>query len=301
MPFVVSVPKNPSGRRLYDEVWTLAAGLVKHNSKLNKPTHRWWERRDWEKNIGAQSVFKPFVLKTVKMNGLNCSKCHWMVGCSGCMVQPYDAPLFLEDFGEDSTLVVEWHSETLQEHYNSMASEVVEHSSVNLELDDASIVNYTSLDDCLAKFHKPEVLENEMRCNKCNDLTAHIKKLEVYRPPPVLVITLKRFRQVGTIWRKVQTSVDFPVRNLDLSPFVTDLEFLNQQGIETKYNLHGLVNHFGTLSYGHYTSFVVNPFDKKWYNYDDKKCIPISEQHLSKESAYILFYVRKDIQYQPLE
>lgn len=85
------------------------------------------------------------------------------------------------------------------------------------------------------------------------------------------------------------------MRNLDISAFVTDLEFLSQQGIDTKYNLHGVVNHFGTLSYGHYTSMVVNPFDKKWYQYDDNKCSSMPESGLNKESAYILFYVRKDI------
>lgn len=73
MPFLLQVPKHPSGRRLYDEVWTLASSMLKHTTKMNKPTHRWWERKDWEDNINQQNVFKPFILKTVKMNGLNCS------------------------------------------------------------------------------------------------------------------------------------------------------------------------------------------------------------------------------------
>jgi ubiquitin C-terminal hydrolase len=94
----------------------------------------------------------------------------------------------LEDLGSNFTIVIEWHSDTLTESYNPMVSEVVEHSSVGLEIEDASIINYTSLEDCLSKFHKPETLENEMRCNKCNDLTSHIKKLEIFRPPPVLII-----------------------------------------------------------------------------------------------------------------
>lgn len=34
MPFILKVPAYPSGRRLYDEVWTIASNLVKHNSKL---------------------------------------------------------------------------------------------------------------------------------------------------------------------------------------------------------------------------------------------------------------------------
>jgi ubiquitin C-terminal hydrolase len=102
------------------------------------------------------------------------------------------------------TVVIEWHSETLSTDYNQLASEVVDHSSVKQEhLEDASFVNYTSLDDCLVKFHKPEALKNELRCVKCNDVTHHLKKLDVFRPPPILFITLKRFRQVGTHWKKV--------------------------------------------------------------------------------------------------
>ena len=57
-----------------------------------------------------------------------------------------------------------------------------------------------------------------------------------------------------------------------------------------------MVNHFGTLSYGHYTSYCINQFNKKWYLYDDNQCFPISdESKLVKEAAYILFYVRKDV------
>lgn len=108
------------------------------------------------------------------------------------MIEPSDILIFINN--KDYTVVIEWHSDSLTTDYNSIASEVVDHSSVRADLDDANFVNYTSLDDCLIKFHKPEVLENEMRCVKCNDLTPHIKKLEVSRPPPMLVITLKRFR-----------------------------------------------------------------------------------------------------------
>lgn len=44
-----------------------------------------------------------------------------------------------------------------------------------------------------------------MKCDKCKKNTQHSKKLEMFRPPPVLIIQLKRFRQVGAHWRKVQT------------------------------------------------------------------------------------------------
>lgn len=41
--------------------------------------------------------------------------------------------------------------------------------------------------------------------------------------------------------------------------------------METKYDLHGYVNHYGGMQYGHYTSCVKNPFDEHWYKYDDAR------------------------------
>lgn len=46
------------------------------------------------------------------------------------------------------------------------------------------------------------------------------------------------------------------------------------------------------MTYGHYTSVVRNPFDRKWYRYDDNLREEVAEEDLSKENAYILFYVR---------
>ena len=213
------------------------------------------------------------------------------------MIEPCDPPLFIDDISQTVALALDWHSITLTDNYNPQVSEVIEHASVNQDNEANSIAaqNYTSLDDCLTKFHKPELLENEMRCKKCSDLTPHIKRLEIFIPPPVLIIQLKRFRQTGVVWRKIQTSVDFPVRNLDTSAFVTDLRLLKDMGIESKYNLHGTINHYGSMSAGHYTSCARNPFDKKWYLYDDHACHEITDSSIEKESAYILFYIRQDV------
>ena len=272
-PFVLTLTSNPSGRRIYDEVWTFASKLVKSNSKLHRPIQRWWERKDWVKCIEKGAICKPFIIKTVTLNGFNCSKCHWTLRCSGCIIEPTDPPMFVDNLFETLALAVDWHFGTLTENYNPQVSEVIEHSSVSQEQEDSvTALNYTNLDDCLTKFHKTELLENEMRCKKCADLTPHLKKLEIFMPPPVMIIQLKRFKQIGVNWRKVQTRVDFPLRNLDVSPFVTDIKLWQEMGIESKYNLHGTINHYGSISAGHYTCQVKNPFDKKWYLYDDNEC-----------------------------
>ena len=95
--------------------------------------------------------------------------------------------------------------------------------------------------------------------------------------------------------RKLQTMVDFPIVNMDMCQFVEDFEFLSKLDISCQYDLSGIINHYGSLTFGHYTSFTKNPYDHQWYKYDDQNRIPIREESIAKENAYILFYVRKDI------
>lgn len=91
--------------------------------------------------------------------------------------------------------------------------------------------------------------------------------------------------------------VDFPVRNFNATSFCSDAKFLKETlEIEPLYDLHGIVNHYGTLGFGHYVSFVKNHFEGKWYRYDDLSRDEVQEDHIHKESAYLLFYVRKDLE-----
>ena len=82
-----------------------------------------------------------------------------------------------------------------------------------------------------------------------------------------------------------------------MTAFTTDSRFIIEElKIDPSYNLHGVVNHYGTLGFGHYVSYTRNPFDNKWYNYDDRYREEVSEETINKESAYLLFYIRKDIE-----
>lgn len=95
----------------------------------------------------------------------------------------------------------------------------------------------------------------------------------------------------------MQTLVDFPIRNLDLTTFMSDAKFIKAtMDVEPTYNLQGIVSHYGTLGFGHYVSFLKNNFDSKWYRYDDTTREEVKEDQIHKESAYLLFYVRKDIE-----
>lgn len=144
-------------------------------------------------------------------------------------------------------------------------------------------------------YHDVEKLPDQVYCGECKEHRLQQKSFEIFRPPPILTIQLKRFKRIGTAWRKLQTMVEFPLNNLDLSNFMQDHQFLKANDISTQYDLCGVINHYGSLTYGHYVSNVKNPYNHRWYKYDDHYRHEIQESQISKESAYILFYIRKDI------
>jgi len=95
----------------------------------------------------------------------------------------------VEDMVKKSFLVIEWNTKILSEGYNNVANEVVEHASTRKKANEVfDQANYTTLDDCLAKFHKSEQLDNEVNCEKCESAQIHLKSLSISIPPPVMVI-----------------------------------------------------------------------------------------------------------------
>eukprot|EP00619_Florenciella_sp_RCC1007_P020039 CAMPEP_0205946996 /NCGR_PEP_ID=MMETSP1325-20131115/69337_1 /ASSEMBLY_ACC=CAM_ASM_000708 /TAXON_ID=236786 /ORGANISM="Florenciella sp., Strain RCC1007" /LENGTH=151 /DNA_ID=CAMNT_0053318093 /DNA_START=461 /DNA_END=916 /DNA_ORIENTATION=- len=61
------------------------------------------------------------------------------------------------------------------------------------------------------------------------------------------------------------------------------------------YELYGVVNHLGTMSAGHYVSSIRTRSDGKWHIFNDNILSETSEKDLVNDTAYILWYVRKDM------
>jgi len=83
----------------------------------------------------------------------------------------------------------------------------------------------------LEEFKTSEMLDedNKWFCSKCKEHVQATKQLEIYRTPPVLVVSLKRFKggkQKFSMYGggggggKLSTLVDFPLEGLDITPFV---------------------------------------------------------------------------------
>lgn len=94
-----------------------------------------------------------------------------------------------------------------------------------------------SLQDCLLKNFNKEILNN-IYCEHCKKNTNTDKKLKIIEWPRVLIFIIYRYSIKG----KIITEFNY-TRNIELS--------INNN--ISKYNLCGIINHYGTDVSGHYT------------------------------------------------
>ncbi|KAL4606707.1 hypothetical protein ACB092_09G122800 [Castanea dentata] len=146
-----------------------------------------------------------------------------------------------------------------------------------------------SLYKCLEAFLKEEPLgpEDMWYCPSCKKPRQAIKKLDLWRLPEILVIHLKRFSYNRLFKNKLETFVDFPVDDLNFSTYIAHK---NSQ-FSNRYILYAISNHYGGLGGGHYTASI-NLGYGMWYEFDDEKVNPVSEDRIKTSAAYVLFYRR---------
>lgn len=84
--------------------------------------------------------------------------------------------------------------------------------------------------------------------------------------------------------QKLQTNVDFPLENLDLTQYV-----IGPKQRLKKYNLFAVSNHYGGLR-GYYTAFCKNAIKQQCYKFEDKDVSDISTSSVKSSAACILFY-----------
>jgi len=61
------------------------------------------------------------------------------------------------------------------------------------------------------------------------------------------------------------------------------------------YDLYGVVHHQGALSGGHYVASLKSEIDGQWRLYNDATILEIHNHDVVDPSAYILFYIRRDV------
>ena len=147
----------------------------------------------------------------------------------------------------------------------------------------------TNIYDCFNLFVKPDTLEGENAWyNENTKEKEDVKKNVVFwNFPKILVIALKRFTPDGQ--HKINTLIDFPIENLNLSKYV-----LGYNRDSFVYDLFGVCNHNGGTTGGHYSAFVKH-ISNKWVHFNDN--IIESVQNPNKmitPMAYCLFYRKKN-------
>ncbi|CAH0678203.1 unnamed protein product [Spodoptera exigua] len=157
----------------------------------------------------------------------------------------------------------------------------------NLSLELPANANRCSLSDCLNLYLNGETIPG-WNCPNCKEKRDALKKLDISRLPPVLVIHFKRFyvdpkEYMSNAYRKKQTYIDFPLEDLDMRQFA-------HCSSPHAYNLYAVSNHYGSMEGGHYTAYCKSSVYGKWYKYDDHVVTEIPSSEVKSSAAYILFY-----------
>ncbi|EEQ99967.1 Ubiquitin carboxyl-terminal hydrolase, putative [Perkinsus marinus ATCC 50983] len=138
------------------------------------------------------------------------------------------------------------HSRVVFEAFNSLI----------LPIESAAGKPLSDIYACLREFARPTDLsgDNGWYCVKCSTLSESTCDTALWKLPSVLMIQLRRFRQLSPIrWSKSSHHVHYPTRSqLDLSEFVPE----SHQRDAPRYRLLGVVRHKGVMTGGHYTAFV---------------------------------------------
>lgn len=148
----------------------------------------------------------------------------------------------------------------------------------------------STLDNCLQNYFNNSENINSWNCEKCNK-NGCSKSIKSWSFPNYLIIHFKRFKNDG---QKIQTHIDFPIDDLDLTNYISKDKNDPNNYI---YSLYSVNYHSGNADNGHYWSSCKN-LNKNWYLFNDANVSKFnhSNNSLTKDS-YILFYYRKMIKY----
>merc|ERR1712212_1270728 len=186
-------------------------------------------------------------------------------------------------------LSLDWHPRAKQKFFNEKAAEdFTQDDSWNGKI--APKKQVISLSECLKLYTSQEKLgaDDAWYCPNCQKHQQATKKFDLWSLPEVLVIHLKRF-SYNRYWRdKIDTIIEFPVNNLDMTQYV-----INSSHGQAVYDLISVSNHYGGMGGGHYTAYGKNKTDGNWYYFDDSSVTQTNEEAVVTKAAYVLFYQRR--------
>ena len=141
-----------------------------------------------------------------------------------------------------------------------------------------------SLQTAIDSFLKSEQLtvDNARFCNFCSSIQPATLEKRICKCGSYVIIQLQRFNFVNGSLKKdaslVEIAPDVPKLPLHLD---REISFSKQL------SLKAVINHFGSLSNGHYTASVLDKFSDKWFNCNDRAVLPTSKKDLNNNFTYL--------------
>nr|XP_020478760.1 ubiquitin carboxyl-terminal hydrolase 43-like [Monopterus albus] len=210
-------------------------------------------------------------------------------------------------------LIIEWEHRVKDCLFGNIQEEVVKDAESVRGQQQQHVQQYScTLDECFQLYTKEEQLapDDAWKCPHCKQLQQGMVKMSLWTLPDILILHLKRFRQVGERRNKLATFVHFPLASLDMTPHMVHRNHGNHQPSlqpgwkqprrpdlappDFLYDLYAVCNHHGGMHGGHYTAFCRNSVDGQWYSYDDSSVEPVPDGEVCTRGAYILFYQRRN-------
>ena len=151
------------------------------------------------------------------------------------------------------------------------------------------------LKDAIDLFEKSNNLQDDdtWYCSVCKLHQSSTQKLQIYKPPNYLIIQLKRFNikknadnEKILLGEKNNIFVNYPLDDFDLREYI-----VGPEKDDAIYELYGVIQHSGSLGFGHYTAICKN--SNMWVEYNDSQLYKVKDPRSS--TAYILFYKKKNL------
>ncbi|KYR02520.1 peptidase C19 family protein [Tieghemostelium lacteum] len=205
--------------------------------------------------------------------------------------------------------------------YTTYNKEIFTNISLNLPKKQLISLKTSDLQELIDNFFKEEEII-ERKCEKCNHGKSVITK-SLQKPPPILILHLKRFQFGQISYRKDNTPIK-PLHELNLSNYLKDIPIennnnnnnsnidqkitttittnnnvnhINGNGVGKKvkiYTLHSIVQHMGSIDSGHYTCYM--NVKNHWKLFDDSYVRNVTREDVFNiKSGYLFFYLINDV------
>ena len=170
-------------------------------------------------------------------------------------------------------------------HKHVISCENCQHESVSFEpftvLSFALPVSGNCMLKTLLRTHYEDTFIT-YKCPQCSKEEESFRKTIIQKVPLILVLHLNRFEYAISA-RKTQNFVDFPEEGLSLRAHILS------DKPSASYSLCAVLNHFGALSDGHYTSYCRPSCGNVWCNWDDGNVSRLRKP-IKTSATYLLFY-----------